>query len=412
VTPAGGRVVVVGAGHAGGTFAALLRQAGYAGEVVVFGDEPDPPYHRPPLSKEFVADPLEKWLRAPGFYAEQGVTLRLGEAVVDVDRHAGTVTTSGGESLAYDHLVLATGAAPRRLPVPGAELDGVQVLRTLPDARTLRDRVRAGGPVAVVGGGYVGLEVAAAARGHGVAATVIEREDRVLARAASPVLSGLLRDYHTARGTQVLTGQTVHGFDAGLDGRLRAVLLADEAGTQAEVPCAAAVVGVGAVPRDDLARAAGLTVGDGVVVDTGARTSDPRILAIGDVTSRPVRGLDRRMRLESIPSAVEQARQAVATITGAAPEELEVPWFWSDQFDLKIKIAGVLSGSYETAVRGDLEAGRFALFHHRDGEVVAVETANLAAAYMAGRRMLAAGRRVDPARLADAATGLHELVGV
>ncbi|MBX6388597.1 MAG: FAD-dependent oxidoreductase [Frankia sp.] len=412
MTPPRGRVVVVGAGHAGGTFVTLLRQAGFAGEVVVFGDEPDPPYHRPPLSKEFLTDPLERWLRAPGFYAEQGVALRLGEAVVAVDRRAGTVTTSRGESLAYDHLVLATGAAPRQLAVPGADLDGVQVLRSLADARALRDRVRTGGPVVVVGGGYVGLEVAAAARGHGVAATVIEREDRVLARVASPALSAILRDYHVARGTAVLTGQTVRAFDAGPGGRLRAALVTDEAGGERAVPCSVAVVGVGAAPRDDLARDAGLACDAGVIVDAGARTSDSRVLAIGDVTSRPVRALARRMRLESIPSAVEQARQAVATIMGTAPEELEVPWFWSDQFDLKLKIAGVLSGPYETAVRGDPGAGRFALFHHRDGELVGVETANSAGAYMAGRRMLAARRRVDPVRLADPAAGLHELAGV
>jgi 3-phenylpropionate/trans-cinnamate dioxygenase ferredoxin reductase subunit len=412
VTPAPGRVVVVGAGHAGDTFAALLRQRGFAGEVVVFGDEPHPPYHRPPLSKEFLGESVGKWLRAPGFYPEQDIALRLGETVVAVDRRASTVATSRGAAVGYDHLVLATGAAPRRLPVPGADLDGVQVLRRLADAEALREQVRAGGPVVVVGGGYVGLEVAAAARGHGVPATVIERADRVLARTASPALSAILRQYHTARGTAVLTGQTVRGFDAGADGRLRAVTITDEAGQERTVPCAVAVVGVGAAPRDELARAAGLAWDNGVLVDAGARTSDPRILAIGDVTSRPVRGLDGRMRLESIPSAVEQARQAVATILGGTPAEPEVPWFWSDQFDLKIKAAGVLSDRYETARRGDPASGRFALFHHRDGELVGVETANSAAAYMAGRRMLADRRGVDAVRLADPAIGLHELVDV
>jgi 3-phenylpropionate/trans-cinnamate dioxygenase ferredoxin reductase subunit len=403
------RIVVVGAGHAGGIFAALVRQAGFAGEVVVVGDEPDPPYHRPPLSKEFGGDgAIEKWLREPGFYADQDVTLRLDEAVSGIDRAAGTVTTTAGRSVAYDHLVLATGAAARRLTVPGADLDGVGVLRTLGDCRELRRRVGEGASLAVVGGGYVGLEVAAAARARGNRVVVVEREDRVLARVASPTLSAFAEGYHTARGTTVLTGCALNAF-AGADGRLRAVVVRGGDGVEREVAAEAAVVGVGAVPRDELARQAGLTCDNGVVVDDGARTDDPRILAIGDVTNRPLPGLDGRLRLESIPSAVEQARQAVATIMGMSPPEPEVPWFWSDQFELKIKIAGVLRGPYDTVRRGEADSGRFALYHHRDGLAVAVETVNSPADFMAGRRMLAAGKPVDPDRLADPSVSLREL---
>jgi 3-phenylpropionate/trans-cinnamate dioxygenase ferredoxin reductase component len=411
MTHARTRVVIVGAGHAGGTFAALARQAGFTGEVIVFGDEPYPPYHRPPLSKEFLRGPVEKWLRDSRFYAEQDVTLRLGEAVAGIDSAAGAIATVSGETCGYDHLVIATGAAPRRLAVPGGELDGVLRLRSLDDGRALRRRIADGAAVMVVGGGYVGLEVAAAAREHGARTTVIERERRVLARVASPALSAIIEGYHAARGTAILTGCHVSAFQ-GSHGRLRQAIVATDDGSERQVPADVAVVGVGVVPRDELARRAGLRCDDGIVVDESARTSDPRILAIGDVTSRPVHGTGDRMRLESIPSAVEQAGQAVAAIMGTDPREPEVPWFWSDQFDMKLKIAGILRGWYETVSRGRPGDGRFALFHHRDGLITAVETANSPADFMAGRRMLAARQPVDPARLADPSVGLRELTPV
>ncbi len=401
--------VVVGAGHAGDTFAALLRQAGFVGELIVFGDEPEPPYHRPPLSKEFLDGPLEKWLREPTFYAEQGVTLRLGEAVVEIDRAAATVTSSAGRVWSYDYLVLATGVASRALLVSGADLDGVGMLRSLADARALRRRVLGACSVAVVGGGYIGLEVAAAVRANGTPAAVVEREERLLARVASPELSRILARHHAERGTAVLTDSVVRGFE-GEAGRLRAVVVTGPGGEERRAWCDAAVVGIGAVPRDELARAAGLSCNNGIVVDELARTDDVRILAIGDVTSRPVRGVAGRMRLESIPGAVEQARQAVATVLGRPAVGPEVPWFWSDQFDLKLKIAGVLRGQFETVLRGDPGAGRFSLFHHHDARLVAVETANAPADFMVGRRLLASGQPVDPVPLADPRVGLRDLV--
>jgi 3-phenylpropionate/trans-cinnamate dioxygenase ferredoxin reductase subunit len=398
------RVVVVGAGHAGGTFVGLLRQAGYAGEVVLVGEEPDPPYHRPPLSKAFVSGKLEQWLRDPAFYAEQDITMSLDESVESIDTAGHRVLTSIGRRVEYDVLVLATGASPRTLPIPGSRLKGVMTLRTLTDARRLRDAVTAGGAVAVIGGGSVGLEVAAAARANGVAVTVVEREDRVLSRVASPTLSKVLEEHHRSRGTTVLTGALIAAFE-GNGTRLRRVLLDD--GTT--VACDAAVVGVGAVPRDALAAAAGLCCEGGIVVDGGARTSDPSVLAIGDVTVRARPGGVDLIRLESIPSAVEQARQAVATIMGQTPVDAEVPWFWSDQFDLRLKIAGVVREPYTTVVRGDAGSGRFALFHHDDGALVAVESANSPADFMAGKRLLTDARKVDPLQLADPDVPLRSL---
>jgi 3-phenylpropionate/trans-cinnamate dioxygenase ferredoxin reductase component len=405
--PPGGRVLVVGAGTAGGTFAALLRQAGYAGEVVLLGAEPHLPYHRPPLSKRF-AEPVaetERWLREAGFYADQRLTTWLEESAVVLDPQARTVTTDRGRTVDYDTVVLATGARPRPLAVPGAHLDGVLTLRTLDDAQRLRDEVAAGGALAVVGGGYVGLEVAAVARARGLAVTVVEREARLLARVASPALADALAGHHARRGSTVRTGAEVIALE-GSAGRVQRLHLSD--GTQ--VAADAVVVGVGAVPCDELARAAGLDCapGGGVVVDASARTSAPGVLAVGDVTVRPRRG-GGPMRLESIPSATEQAKQAVATVCGAPAPALEVPWFWSDQFDLRLKIAGILEGAYDTAVRGDPAAGSFALLHHRAGAPVAVETANANADFMAGRRLLAADRPVDAERWSDPATSLREL---
>ncbi|HVV07943.1 NAD(P)/FAD-dependent oxidoreductase [Amycolatopsis sp.] len=396
------RVLVVGAGHAGATVAGLLRQAGHTGPVELFGDELDLPYHRPPLSKKFAEGQLEQWLRPAEFYREQDITVRLGEHVTAIEPAERRVRTDSGEARGYDHLVLATGARPRPLPAAGAEL--AMSLRTLADARILRKCVAERRRLVIVGGGYIGLEVAAVARANDLEVTVVEREDRVLARVSSARLSGILAEYHRNRGTRILTGAGVSALD-GRDGRVRAVVLDD--GT--ELACDAVLAGVGATPRDELAAAAGLRCAQGVIVDSHARTSDPHILAIGDVTRRPLH-TGSLARLESIPSATEQARQAVATILGTAPVRAEVPWFWSDQFDLKLKIAGLVPPEPGTVVRGDPATGRFALFHHLGGTVTAVEAANSPAEFMAGKKFIASGARIDPAGLADAGTPLRDAV--
>ncbi|AYN37266.1 ferredoxin reductase [Streptomyces albus] len=389
-------MVVVGAGHAGGTLVGLLRQSGFAGEILLFGLEKELPYHRPPLSKKFFGEQEAQWLKAPEFYAEQDVQVRLGESVAAIDRADKTVTTGSGEVVPYDFLVLATGAEPRQPPFPGRHLQGVLTLRTLADAGALREALSRGGRLVVVGGGYIGLEVAAAARAEGVEATVVEREDRVLARVASTRLSEIMTAYHLDRGTRILTGAEVSRL-TGSGGKVAAVDLTDGR----TIECDTVLIGVGAVPCDGLAREAGLRCDQGIAVDSSARTDDPRILAIGDVTCRPVTGAVGARRLESIPSAVEQAKQAAAVIVGAQEVPPEVPWFWSDQFDLKLKIAGFVPPTPSTVVRGDPSTGRFALFHHVDGLVNAVESANSPADFMAGKRFIAQSTRVDPGKLAD-----------
>ena len=401
------RVVVIGAGHAGGTLVALLRQTGFDGEIIMIGAEEHLPYHRPPLSKSIGDAEPQQWIRDAMFYPENGITTKVGETVTALNRETKTIRLSSGSDVAYDVLVIATGAEPRRLTLPGEGLEGIGTLRTLADAEVLREAVSSGRPLAIIGGGYIGLEVAAAAQSRGADVTVIEREDRVLARVASPTLSDLLSTHHRAQGTRIFTGAEMSGFVCDR-GRVGGVTLAD--GT--EIECGFALVGVGAIPRDALAREAGIICAGGIVVDELARTNDPSVLAIGDVTNRPVDGVaigGGRMRLESIPSAVEQAKQATAAIMGTSWEKSGVPWFWSDQFDLKIKIAGIVHGDFETAVLGATDSGSYSLFHHSGGRLIAAETVNSPKEFMAAKRILASGGQIDPRKLADPAVNVGDL---
>ncbi|MFC9553446.1 NAD(P)/FAD-dependent oxidoreductase [Rhodococcus sp. NPDC056960] len=399
-------VVIVGAGHAGGTLAGMLRQQKFDGRIVLCGDETHPPYHRPPLSKKYADDEFVQWLKPESFYADNAIDTLLGDPVVRIDRDARTATTASGTVLEYTTLVLATGAAPRTLTLPGSDLEGVLSLRTLADATRLREAVHTGSALAIIGGGYVGLEVAASARARGCDVTVIEREDRVLARVASPELSTALTDFHRTRGTRILTGAEVREI-TGTAGRVGGVTLGD--GT--DIPCDLVLVGVGAIPNDALARESGLECLAGIVVDGSARTSDPHVLAIGDVTYRLHDTLGKMVRLESIPSAVEQAKQAAAVIMNAPLPPHEVPWFWSDQFDLKMKMAGMVGPDTRAVLRGDASDTSFALFHlDSDGIPVAVETVNAASEFMAGKKFIGNRTKVDRTALADPATPLRETV--
>ncbi len=404
-----GRVVVVGAGHGGGTAAAVLRQQGFTGEVVLIGDEPVGPYHRPPLSKSLLKGELEQPLQPDAFYAEQDIELRTGTRVVAIDVDAASVRLANGQAIAFDVLILATGAKARRLAIPGMGLEKVYELRTLTHARVLQDVLMPGRHLAIVGGGWIGLEVAASARGAGVDVTVIEREQRLLARVASRELSGRLTEYHQRHGTKILTSAHVTALEAGERRLVGAVVLGDGR----RVECDRVLVGVGAVANDELARASGLPCDDGVIVDESACTADPRIYAVGDMTRRPVMLHEGLFRLESIPSAVEQARQAVAAILGRPAPASEVPWFWSDQFDLKLQIAGLLLDTDEATVRADPATSRFAVFHTKQRRLVAVEAVNAPAEFMAGKQMIRDRVELDLAALADPSVALDRVaVGV
>ncbi|MFA4891962.1 NAD(P)/FAD-dependent oxidoreductase [Brevundimonas sp.] len=393
------RVVIIGAGHAGGTAAALLRQYGHDGPIVLAGEEPAPPYQRPPLSKAWLkgeADLEALLLRPEVFYAEHDIDLRTGVTATAIDAAARTVTFADGTVEPYDALILATGSTARRLTIPGADRPGLLELRTLADAGRLKAALAPGRRLVIVGGGYVGLEAAASARALGAEAVVIERMDRVLARVASETLSAFFTARHRAEGVEILTGAEVTAFEeAGVrlaDGRL--------------IEADAVLVGVGALACDALARAAGLACENGVVVDEHARTSDPAIWAIGDATFRPVAAHGgRRHRLESVPNALEQAKQAAAAIVGRPAPAPEVPWFWSDQYDLKLQIAGLPDGADRQIVRGDpgvIGAGAsFAVFHLAGDRILCVEAVNAPAEFMAGRMMIGKATPVDAEKLAD-----------
>ncbi len=397
-------VVIVGAGHAGGSAAAFLRQFGYEGPIVLIGNEPAAPYQRPPLSKAWLkgeADLEALELRPASWYADNGCELKTGVTVTAIDRAAKTITTDAGEILAYDRLILATGSTARELTVPGRELGGLFELRTIADAEAIKAALGPGKRLAVVGGGYVGLEVAASARALGAEVVIIEREARCLARVASPPLSAFFEDYHRSHGVEILTGATVAAF-AG-EGTVSGIELVDGR----LIACDAAVIGIGAIATAGLAEAAGLDCGNGIVVDDNAQTSDPATYAIGDVTARPLPLYEgRRFRLESVPNALEQARQAAAHIVGRAPPNPEVPWFWSDQYDLKLQIAGLPFDADSLIVRGDPASGKFAVFHLMGDRIRAVEAVNAPPEFMMGKQLIARGSAVDRAALADPAVSM------
>ncbi len=401
------RVVIVGAGHAGGTAAALLRQYGFAGPITLVGEEPLPPYQRPPLSKAWLkgeADADALALRPDSYYAEQAIALRLGARVEAMDLAGRTVTLQGGERLAYDRLILATGARARRIPLPGLELPGVHELRTAADAEALKQALGRGRRLAVIGGGYIGLEAAASARALDAEAVVIEREPRLLARVACAALSNFFQDYHAARGVAFVLGADVQAIVG--EGRAEGVRLADGR----ILSCDAVLVGVGAVPNQELAQAAGLACEGGIRVDLRARTSDPHVHAIGDCTRRPLPLYGQAHRLESVPNALEQAKQAAADLCGRPEPAPEVPWFWSDQYDLKLQIAGLPFDVAQTIVRGEPTTARFAVFHlDPEHRVQAVEAVNAAPEFMAGRLLIGNRKPVAPEKLRDMSVSMKEV---
>ncbi|WP_369057908.1 FAD-dependent oxidoreductase [Caulobacter sp. 73W] len=401
------RVVIVGAGHAGGSAAAFLRQYGFDGPIYLVGEEPLLPYQRPPLSKAWLkgeADADSLALKPAAWYAEAEVALRLGGVASEINRGAKTVTLASGEAIPYDFLILATGARARMLPIPGADLANVLALRTAADAEHLKSVLGAGKRLAIIGGGYVGLEAAASARALGAEAVVIERENRVLARVACPELSHFFQRYHGERGVTFELHAGVEAF-VGEDGKVTGVKLADGR----TVPCDAVLVGVGAHPNDELAKDCGLDCAGGVVVDLEARTSDPHIFAIGDVSHRPLPIYERQFRLESVPNALEQAKQAASAIAGRAGPTPEVPWFWSDQFDLKLQIAGLPFDADRIIVRGNPDTASFAVFHLKGDLIQAVEAVNAPPEFMAGKMLIARRTPVSLDKLADTTISMKEV---
>jgi 3-phenylpropionate/trans-cinnamate dioxygenase ferredoxin reductase subunit len=408
------RTLVVGAGQAGISLVTALRELGDARPVVLVGDEPEPPYERPPLSKSYLRGEHDRdslVFHDTAWFADRGVELVTGDAVVAIARRAsaGSATLASGRTVAFDRLALTTGAVNRALPVEGGDLAGVHTVRTLADADLLAPRLRAARAVVVVGGGFIGLEIAAGARAIGAEVNVVEGTGRLLGRSASPLLSDAVHDAHERRGTRILLATNPVRV-LGDDGNVTGVELGD--GTT--VPADVVVVGIGAVPRTELAEQLGLLVEPGgIVVDGQARTSDGLTVAAGDCTIGPnpfARGLPGPVRLETVPHATDQARAAAATLAGHPTAYDRVPWFWSDQADLRLQMAGLPQGADQTVVRGDVAAERFSLLSYRDGLLIAVESVGAPADYLAVKRALEKGMTIPADAAADSSVPLKRLI--
>jgi 3-phenylpropionate/trans-cinnamate dioxygenase ferredoxin reductase subunit len=399
-------VVIAGAGHAAGQTIVSLRQGGFEGRLVLVGEEPYLPYQRPPLSKKFLAGELDVprlLLRQEKFYAEHQVEVRLGTRVERIEPRARTATLASGDSLHYDKLVLATGSRARQVHVPGHQLPGVHYLRTIDDVNRIRGAFRPGASLVIVGAGYIGLEVAAVAVTHGLKVTVMELAAQVMARVEAPPVSAFMTRVHQQAGVSIRCQTGLHSFTG--DSRLRGVTGSDGV----EIPADLAIVGIGVLPNVELAEAAGIVCDNGIMVDEYCRTSDPDVLAVGDCTNHPNPLLGRRLRLESVHNAQEQAKTAATTILGRLEPYAQVPWFWSDQYDLKLQIVGLSSAGDQAVIRGDPESRSFAVFFLNDGRLAAVCAVNSPREFMLSKKLIALGARPEPALLADTTVPFREI---
>jgi 3-phenylpropionate/trans-cinnamate dioxygenase ferredoxin reductase subunit len=404
--------LVVGASQAGLQLAVSLRDVGDTGPITLVGAEPHAPYQRPPLSKAYLqggAELEQLWLRTPEFLAGNGITLVTGEWIESVELHsggpAGMAITASGRVLSFDRLALAVGARPRRLTVPGADLDGVTYLRTADDATALRELQSDAESVVVIGGGFIGLEAAAVARAQGKSVTVVEAADRLIGRAVAPVVSDFYRDAHARRGVDIRLGAQV--VSLGGHDRVQAVQTSDGS----RIPADLVIVGVGVEPCTELARQLDLETAGGIVVDSYARTSNPMVVAAGDCTVQPhpLTG-QGRVRLESVQNAISQAKTAAATLAGLLVPNDAVPWFWSDQYDLKLQIAGLSAGHDRFVLRGDIADEAFSVLYYRDGALLAVDAVNTPGDYMAVRKALSQGAMISSEAAADSSVSLRELI--
>jgi 3-phenylpropionate/trans-cinnamate dioxygenase ferredoxin reductase component len=404
------RIVIAGAGQAAVQAIDTLRRKGFTGELVLIGDEPWPPYQRPPLSKTYLRGALQRdqlLLRPPDFYSAHAVKTHLGCRVAEISRLEQRLRLSDGSRVAYDALLIATGSLPRPLAVPGMDLEGVHFLRTIADV----ERIRAGWAytrqLVIVGGGYIGLEVASTALEAGLDVTVIEMADRVMNRVVCPLVSAFYEAEHSRHGVRIRCNASVRRLAAAPgSNRVHAVVTGDGVEHAADM----VIVGCGVLPADALAKSAGLVCENGVMVDERCRTSDPAIYAAGDCTSHPSMHYGRRLRLESVDNAFEQGASAALNLLGLSAVHDRVPWFWSDQYDLKLVIVGISQGYDTVVVRGNPETRAFSACYLRAGELIAIDCINSPKDQMAARRLIAARARPLPDRLADPEMPMKDLV--
>jgi 3-phenylpropionate/trans-cinnamate dioxygenase ferredoxin reductase subunit len=397
-------IVIIGAGQAAGQAAASLRQGKYEGSITILGNETQPPYQRPPLSKQYLSGELgmdRVMVRPEKFYADQDIALRTGTRVESIDSTAKSVTTSSGDSYEYDKLLIATGSRPRILTIPGSDLSGIHYLRTIDDVDGIREAMQTAKKICIVGGGYIGLEVAAVAVTSGLQVTVLEMEDRILQRVTTPEMSEYYHELHAGRGVNIRVSTGVSGFQG--EGHISTVLCGDE-----KIDADLVIVGIGIIPNIELAEAAGLDCNNGITVDDHCRTSDRHIYAAGDCTNHPNPIMDRRLRLESVPNAMEQARVSASNMLGGDKVYASVPWFWSDQYDLKLQMVGFSADGDTSVQRGDKAANQFAVFYLKDGKVVSVDAVNSPREFMVCKQLY--GKAVDPSVLADTNVELKTLL--
>lgn len=407
-----GPILIVGAGQAAVQTAEALRAGGFEGPVTLLGDEPHGPYHRPPLSKAWMAgemDAAQLVMRAPEMLARKNIGLHTGTRVTAIDRAAKHVTLSDGSTLPYAGLVLATGATPRALPLPGGNAQGVYALRSRDDASAIAERmavcIERQLPLVVIGGGFIGLEVAATARKKGLTVTVLEAAPRLLGRVLAPMLSDWYAELHRSHGVQLVLGAQIAEIITDHEGQATGVRLKD--GTL--YPAGLVVVGIGVNANDELARAAGLACERGIVVDACGRTSDPSIVAAGDCTARRLND-GSLLRLESVQNATEQGKSAAAALLGQERPFTATPWFWSDQYDKKLQMAGLSMGADHWAVRGDISSGSFTVYHYKGEKLIAADSINASRDHLQARKLLDAGVSPTPQQAGDAGFDLNSLL--
>lgn len=391
--------IFIGASHAAAQGCASLRQSGWEGAITVIGEEQALPYHRPPLSKDFLSGgkTLDDILIRPAqSYEDADIDMVLGTRIGAIDRAAKTLQADDGRSFAYDKLILTTGARVRRLPVPGEDLPGVYYLRDAADVMAIHASLSEGKRAAIIGGGYIGLETAASLRGRGMNVTVLEAMPRILQRVTAPQLSNFYKRIHTEEGTQIYEGVIASAIEQQSD-HLR-VLTSAEQSFDADM----VIIGIGVIPNIELAQAAGLALGNGIEVNEFCQTSDPDIYAAGDVTWHYNPIYNRHMRLESVPNATEQAKVVAAHICGREKPYHSLPWFWSDQYDLKLQIAGLSEGYDDIIIRGDINGARsFAAYYFKGARLIAVDAVNAPRDFMMGKMAITKGKTLDKAVLAD-----------
>ena len=399
-------IVIIGAGQAAAQACASLRLFGFGGKITLIGEEAALPYQRPPLSKAYMKGEMSEerlYFRPADWYRDNDIEVLLSTRVVRIDRSECTVEIEGGKSVAYDGLILSTGSRPRALPLPGANLEHVYDLRDLSDVERIKPHMVAGKKLVIVGAGYIGLEAAAVARQLGLKVTVLEMADRVLARVTSPVMSAFFETEHRAQGVDIRTSARL----ASLQGERAVSAAVLDDGT--EISADIVLVGIGILPNVELAQDAGIACANGILVDRDARTNDPRVFAAGDCTRRPLVHYGRDGRLESVHNAIEQGKLAAAAIMAKPRPNEDCPWFWSDQYDLKLQIAGLSTGYDEIVVRGDPATRKFAAFYLHRGKLIAVDAINSAPEFLASKRLIMSGASLAPETLSDTSLSMKEI---